>query len=354
MITLLSKTRTIYLAYTAIIFILTAPLFYLITKYFYAEDMIYIIESVQKGSGIPVLDYEEDLIEGMFIQILLVFIVISISFYFTIHLITKRLWQPFDDTLRQTELFNIAQDKLPNFTPTDVKEFARLNESLTKLMNRSQKTFKIQKEFTENASHELQTPLAVMRTKLDMLMQEELNERQMKYIADLDMLTMRMSHLNRNLLLLAKIDNAQYDTIEEIDIIDFVSSHLSLYKTLQNDVVINIHNRNKKSKIVIKANEILFECLFKNLIINAKRHSPQNSEVTITVKEKQLTISNHSTDNKALNKDTLFHRFGSTNTKKSGNGLGLAIVKAICDFHKWEIEYTFKEQNHNFTITFGK
>lgn len=118
--------------------------------------------------------------------------------------ITHRLWLPFDDTLQKTEQFNLAQSAVPQFQKTEIKEFARLNNSLAKLMQKDKEIYRIQKEFTENASHELQTPISIIRSKLDLLMQEELDERSMSLVSDLYDLNTRMEHLNRNLLLLAK------------------------------------------------------------------------------------------------------------------------------------------------------
>lgn len=225
---LLSKTLTQFTLCTAAILVLTAPLFYLLTKWFYAEDMIDIIEAVERGEGIPPLDLERDIMAGMMLQFLLIFIVVSLSLFITMRFITRRLWLPFDDTLDKAERFNITQDSLPRFLPTDIREFERLNRSLDSLMRKDREMFRIQKEFTENASHELQTPIAIIRSKLDMLMQENLTERQMQLVADMYGLTMRMGHLNRNLLILAKIDNAQYTAAEKVDAGAMLSESLPL------------------------------------------------------------------------------------------------------------------------------
>ena len=167
---LLSKTLLQFALCTAAIFALTAPLFYLLTKHFYAEDMIDIIEAVEHGQGIPPLDLEQDIMAGMMLQFLLIFFAVSLSLVITMRFITRRLWLPFNDTLSKAERFNLAQDTLPRFVPTDIREFIRLNRSLERLMRKDRETYRIQKEFTENASHELQTPLAIIRGKLDLLM----------------------------------------------------------------------------------------------------------------------------------------------------------------------------------------
>ncbi|MBP3471064.1 MAG: HAMP domain-containing histidine kinase [Paraprevotella sp.] len=351
-ISLLSKTLRLFAYCTAICFALTAPLFYLLTKYFYAEDMVDIIEAVEQGQGIPPLDLEQDIIAGMMLQFLLIFLVITMALFLTVRFATKKLWQPFDDTLRKAEQFNLARSGIPLFMETDIYEFARLNHSLGQLMKKDKDIYRIQREFTENASHELQTPLAIIRSKLDLLMLENLTESQMQLVSDLYELTMRMGHLNRNLLLLAKIENAQYTVWEEVDIAALLADSLPLYETLQNGKTLRMYDRRISRDSKLRANPVLLECLLKNLIVNALRYSKDKGEVQIWVENNSLTVSNESTDGKSLDADTLFCRFRPGNAGPKGNGLGLAIVKAICDFHHWIVEYKFEAGCHHFIVNF--
>lgn len=364
---LLSKTLKQFACCAAICFALTAPLFYFLTKYYYAEDMIEVIEAVRQGQGVPPIDLEEDVITGMMIQYLLIFCVITIAMFVTMRFATKKLWEPFDDTLKKAEQFNLAQNDVPQFEQTDIQEFARLNHSLQQLMTKDKETYRIQKEFTENASHELQTPLAIIRSKLDLLMQENLGESEMQLVSDLYDLTMRMGHLNRNLLLLAKIENAQYTTLQEVDVNEMLSESLPLYEALQNGAKLKlIEYQGKQASdysesstphqdehhLKVQANSILLECLLKNLIVNAIRHSSSNGEIQIRIGEKSLTVSNEAADGKPLDSKTLFCRFRPGEDRQKGNGLGLAIVKAICDFHHWNVEYHFEEGKHQFKIIY--
>ena len=351
-ISLVSKTLRLFAGCTAACFVLTAPLFYLLTKYYYAEDMTDVIEAMERGQSVPPLDLEQDIIAGMMLQFLLIFLIISVALFLTLRFATKKLWHPFDDTLQKAEQFNLAQSEIPLFIDTDIQEFARLNHSLGQLMKKDQDTYRIQKEFTENASHELQTPLAIIRSKLDLLLQEDLQESQMQLVAELYELTMRMGHLNRNLLLLAKIENAQYTALEEVDLAATLSDSLPLYETLQNDKTLRMaDHRNDRSKKLL-ANSVLLECLLKNLIVNALRHAKENTEIRICIEDNRLTVSNESIDGKPLDAENLFRRFRSGDVKQKGNGLGLAIVKAICDLHHWVMEYKFESGHHHFIVTF--
>lgn len=377
-ISLLSKTLKQFAICAAICFILTAPAFYLLTKYYYAEDMIDIIKAVSRGEGVPPIDLEQDIVAGMMIQYLLIFCVFTIAMFITMRFVTKKVWEPFDDTLRKAEQFNLAQNNIPLFADTDIEEFNRLNLSLERLMKKDRETYRIQKEFTENASHELQTPLAIIRSKLDLLMQGKLGEKELKLVSDLYQLTMRIGHLNRNLLLLAKIENAQYTTLQEVDVAEMLSESLPLYEALQNGTTLKLVDENDANTkdigysyhhhLKVQANPVLLECLLKNLIVNAIRHSPSKGEIQLIVGNHQLIVSNDSIDRKngkPLDSKTLFQRFRSGDNQQSspntpsieaprqkGNGLGLAIVKAICDFHHWSIEYYFEDGKHQFIVHF--
>lgn len=245
--------------------------------------------------------------------------------------------------------FNLAQGDIP-FIATDIHEFARLNHSLEQLMRKDKETYRIQKEFTENASHELQTPLAVVRGKLDLLMQEELTESQARFVADLYGLTMRMGHLNRNLLLLAKIDNAQYTAMETVDVVAMLSESLPLYDTLRDGRALCLQDCRARRNSKLRANPVLLECMLKNLIVNAIRHSAYGGEVRVTVGDSGITVSNESADGTPLDTATVFHRFRIGDVRQKGNGLGLAIVKAVCDFHGWTVEYRFETGHHVFAV----
>lgn len=343
---LLSKSLWQFTLCAVMIFILSAPAFYLITKQLYAEDMIDIIEAVEGGQGIPKLDLEEDILAGMMLQFIMIFIVISLAFILTQRFLTRRLWKPFDRTLKAMEDFNVSEKHIPMLNDGGVKEFMRLNRSLTALMSHDIEAYRSQKEFTENASHELQTPLAIIRSKLDVLLQKDADETILNSISEMYEINMQMERLNRNLLLLSKIENEQYADMEEIDIVAFMQNQLSRYESID----ISFSLVADVDKLVITANRPLLESLVNNLVVNAVRHSHETSDITVQLKNGGLYVSNAAIG-PALDKGSIFKRFSSDSGSK-GNGLGLAIVKAICDFHKWGIDYQFKDNRHIFSVRF--
>ena len=346
---LLHKTLSQFLVCTVAIFILATPLFFLLTKYFYAEDMIDIIEAVQLGTSIPHIDLERDIMVGMMLQFLLIFLVLSLALFIMMRFITHRLWLPFDDTLQKTEQFNLAQSAVPQFQKTEIKEFARLNNSLAKLMQKDKEIYRIQKEFTENASHELQTPISIIRSKLDLLMQEELDERSMSLVSDLYDLNTRMEHLNRNLLLLAKIENSQYTEMEEVDLGSFIREAMPTYNVLHSDLNISFLDQ-RTCHVVHNVNTILLSCLLNNLVVNAIRHTAaMDGEIRLLLCDNYFTVSNPA-DGVSLDAHTLFQRFSSDDAKTSGNGLGLSIVKSFVELMGGKI-YVESEQGKGTKFT---
>lgn len=345
---LLNKSLTQFIVCTVAILILTLPLFYLLTKSYYAEELKDVIATVGEGKHIPPLDLEEDILVGLMIQFGLIFVILSASFVITMRFITRRLWRPFDSTLKKIEQFNLGKSDIPNFETTDIEEFHRLNESVGILMEKDKRTYQSQKEFTENASHELQTPLAVLQGKLDLLLQEELNESQSGIVEELYGTVQRMSRINKDLLLLARIENSQYAERQPVRLDEMIERLIPQYEGLCENR--NIHFTKAASSPII-ANATLLESLLNNLVVNAIRHSTRGNAIEITLSEHSLTVSNES-DGTALDESRIFERFKSTAEEGKGNGLGLSIVKAICDFHGWKIKYKLRNGWHCFDVAF--
>jgi signal transduction histidine kinase len=346
---LLNKSLSQFIGFTAIILLLTLPLFYLLTKRYYAEELMDVIQSVHQGQGIPPLDLEQDIMVGLIIQFLLIFSVLSLSMLVTLRFITRRLWGSFNDTLRKIEQFNLEQNDVPTFLPTRIKEFARLNDSVEQLIRKTKKSYQLQKEFTENASHELQTPIAIVQGKLDLLLQENLDERQSHIVSDLYKVNLRMSRLNKNLLLLARIENSQYEQMDNIELVGFVRDLIPLYEGLQGRQTLKLVA--ESPRCMIKANSSLLESLLNNLVVNAIRHSVNDSAITISICGSTLSVSNEA-NNGPLDSQHIFQRFHFSDDQSRGNGLGLAIVKAICNYHGWQVSYTFENNRHCFEVDF--
>lgn len=347
---LLNKTLIGFILSTVVILLLATPLFYILTKNFYAEDMLDIIEKVRKGNPIPKLDLEEDIIKGVMLQFGLISAVLGVAFVVVMRFTAHKLWQPFEHTLQQVEQFQLEREAVPVFQATTTKEFARLNTAVGRLMENNVKSYKTQKEFTENASHELQTPLAVLQGKLEILLQSpDLKQDQAEVIQEMLATLKRMIQLNRSLLLLARIDNRQYQSEKQVDIVSEVTELLPFLQLLAGEITIKTDFRT--DNLFVTCNRILLGSLINNLVVNAVRHNMPDGFVDITLKEKMLIVSNTS-DEPPLDSHLIFNRFYRPSPKTKGNGLGLAIVKAICDYHNWKILYDCQNKIHRFIVEF--
>ncbi len=258
------------------------------------------------------------------------------------------IWKPFQDTINKLKKFNLNKQTEIEFEKTDTKEFEELNESLKKLITHNISAFKMQKEFTENASHELQTPLAILKNKLDLLLQSnDLTENQYHIAEEMNKALIRSSRINRGLLLLAKIENNQFDISEDIHFDTLAVQRLEALKEHFEEKKISLQT-NIESCSILKGNIILTETLINNLLINAIRHTEPGGDVKVEVSESGFSVSN--TGVKPLNQDLLFKRFSRLSSDNSGSGLGLPIVREICNFHGWIVRYEFDGQYHNFSI----
>lgn len=264
--------------------------------------------------------------------------------------LSKTIWKPFRKTLNQLKNFNLNAHTQIEFENTDTIEFNELNESLLKLISQNIAAYKTQKEFTENASHELQTPLAIIKNKLDILLQDKnLTEKQYNIVEDMNRALTRSARINQNLLLLAKIENSQFSNSDTIyldqvirNCIDNVQDHFE-----QKNINLQV---NLFPNIILKGNLILTEILINNLLLNAIRHNPSKGSVAVTLNATQFSVTNSGLQE--LNQQLIFKRFSKQAANNKGSGLGLAIVKEIAKSQNWEVDYVFNNSDHIFSVRF--
>ena len=261
--------------------------------------------------------------------------------------LSKSVWKPFRETLDQLKTFSLNNQTKIEFSKTDVSEFDELNQSLTKLIEHNVSVYKTQKEFTENASHELQTPLAILKNKLDILLQnQDLTEKQYQIAEEMNRALSRSSRINKNLLLLAKIDNKQFDS-KTFHLDEVLNQSLEILQEHFEQKNISV-NTEIFDNVKVNGNIGLTEVLINNLIINAIRHTSINGSILIRLSQSEFEVSNSGTGK--LNGDLLFKRFSRFSKDNNGSGLGLAIVQEICKSQNWTIDYRFENNNHIFSI----
>lgn len=278
------------------------------------------------------------------------FIVIVVGLLYLNRRLSKTIWEPFRRTLEKLKTFNLNHQNIIEFEKTDTVEFEELHASLNKLIEHSVSVYQTQKEFTENASHELQTPLAIIKHKLDILLQDEhLTKKQYRITEDIHKALSRSYRINKDLLLLAKIDNQQFDGSENIELSLLVTQSIGIFDE---------HFQQKNIKLTadifpainVHGNSSLTEVLINNLLINAIRHTESGGTVSVRLTDLYFQISNSGAE--GLNQDLLFKRFSRMSSDYKGSGLGLAIIHEICKFQHWKISYKFVDHHHIFSIEF--
>ena len=293
----------------------------------------------------------EDLVKSIACLFTVIMVLLLIGLYLITLFLSRKLWEPFNNTLNQIENFEIDKNKEPHFLETDIEEFNRLNQSIEKLIEKNSIIYKKQREFIENAAHELQTPLAVFQSKIDTLIQfPTIRQEHSEILNSLNVNVSKLNHLNKNLLLLSKIDNNTYYKKEKIIVNDIIQKNLLFFTEQASSKNISIKTT-IENEIKIESNSTLVEVLVNNLILNSIRHNIANGQILIAISGNVLTVSNTSLL-QSLDTDKLFIRFSKSTSSEQGNGLGLAIIKKITDLNNWQIDYSFKNNLHIFRVRF--
>ena len=265
--------------------------------------------------------------------------------------LTKKIWQPFYQTLRRLQEYRVDRTPVLKLEPSSVSEFNDLNKAIEQLAERNYQVYSSQKEFTENASHEMQSPLAVFQSKLELLMQTKpLNEEQAALITDLANASKRMVRLNKSLILLTKIDNDQFLEKEPVSIRDTLQKLVQQYEFQIGQQSIHLHFSDAND-ITVEANKTLIEILMGNLLSNAIRHNIPNGRIEITLKDKELMVQNTGRAS-SLDTNRLFQRFQKESSDANSIGLGLEIVKKISNLNHYSVQYRFVDPLHTFSVRF--
>jgi signal transduction histidine kinase len=291
----------------------------------------------------------EDLIRIIFFITISVILFLLLVLMIINRLILNRLWRPFYSIMNELRLFNIADNKEMPKLDTAIDEFKELNRAVLIMTAKAKYDYKDLKTFTENASHELLTPIAVINSKLDTLIQtENFSERQSKILNDLYGAVSRLNRLNQSLLLLVKIENRLLQDQEKINFRELLEEMIAQFEEIFQDKNLKVsYTLNDKE---IYATRYLVEILLSNLISNAIRHNYNGGEINITLTNERFVISNTGED-RALPDEKIFTRFHKSSASE-GSGLGLTISRQICENFNFSLNYQFQSPFHIFTIEF--
>jgi len=324
-----------------------AVAFEMLTKEFQRDGKTYQLTTFVSSVEITHLIIAVFIIQGLIYLVLLIAIIQANK------RLSNTLWRPFHHTLDKLTQYDInTNESLDLQKETDISEFDKLNEVAAALVGKNQQAYLSQKQFVANASHEIQTPLAIIRSKVELLMdQPDLNENTADLINEIAIANDRLSKLNKTLLLLSKIENNQFIEKKDVNIKDLVEQLISFFEKHSTETLPRI-KKDLSRDVVLFANPVLMDVLFGNLIKNAIVHNIPSGSITIVLEENYFLIEN--TGNKIdVEPELLFERFKKGNYGlKQTSGLGLALVKQVCELYHFSINYTYNEPIHRLELFF--
>jgi len=290
----------------------------------------------------------DDLIQIIFLITIVTAIVSLLILYLLNRFLLGKLWQPFYSTLAKIKNFQLQSPDF-NFPISKIEEFTELNQVVQNMAARINTEFSDLKTFTENAAHELMTPVAVMRSKLDSLIQtDKLSQEQTELVSDIYQSVSKMARINHSLVLLVKIDNKLLQDIALIDLEQVIQDKLKEFQELATTrglfFTINL------SSVKVTMSRYLADILLNNLFTNAINHNHHGADINIELNENYLSFSNPALNDTGLT-EKIFERFQKSSSSE-GTGLGLTIVRQICTGLGYHLSYCFINKRHVFKINF--
>lgn len=293
----------------------------------------------------------EDLLQ-LIILVAIVMIACMLLFnYFINRKLVTGLWKPFYQTIDSMKDYQLSAKKMLELPHENIDELNLLNESVNKMTERIHLDYLALQTFTENASHEMQTPLAIIRLKVEALLQEaEGNEKILQQLLTIEDATLKLSRLHQSLLLLTKLENRQFELSEPVNFTAILRSKLlereELIAARELTVAVNAE------EVSLNFHQHLAEIMINNLLNNVIRYTPVHGTVDIRLSADKLIIKNYAADG-ALDTDKIFQRFYKKEQSTESTGLGLAIVKEICTLAGFKIRYQYAFHEHSFIVSFS-
>ncbi|MBS1586045.1 MAG: HAMP domain-containing histidine kinase [Bacteroidetes bacterium] len=271
--------------------------------------------------------------------------------YFINRRVLNKLWQPFYDTIQKVQTYNISEKREISLAKTGIEEFTLLNQSISEMTRRVQSDYQSLKEFTGHAAHEIQTPLAIIRNRMDMIIQDEIvliNHTQQ--IVDIEKAVSRLSKLHQSLLLLTKVEHRQFILNEQVKLNGLIEDKIAEFRDLIDSRSITVKTHLEPVSVLF--HQQLAEIVVSNLLNNAVRYNRTGGNIEIILEPGKLEIANTSNLLK-ISQEKLFQRFyRDPDVGEEGTGLGLTIVKQICEMAGYTLKYDFVSDRHIFSIAF--
>ncbi|MEI6852771.1 MAG: HAMP domain-containing sensor histidine kinase, partial [Bacteroidota bacterium] len=292
-----------------------------------------------------------DLISDILLLMSFLFVSLLIILMLVNFFISRKLLAPFYTTMGIIKNYEVTKSQSLNLPETNTKEFALLNEVLNIMSKKIHSDFLSLKEFTENASHEMQTPLSIIKAKLELLIQDEtLSCEQLKLIQSISESATRLSKMSRALVLITRIESLQFKETRPVNVNQSLDKLLENFTELIHEKGIEV-SKEYKNQLIVTINPMLVEILLTNLLSNAIKHNLSSGKIIINIVGRELIIINtgKDLDNEP---DELFGRFIKDKSKPDSLGLGLSIVKKIVETNKMRIDYSFDKGYHILHVFF--
>lgn len=292
---------------------------------------------------------EDDLRKELFFSLLWLYAGLVLTIILINTFLQKKAWSPFYKLLNRLDKFRIERDSEIKYEETKIEEFRLLNTRVNSLLQKSVETYNSQKEFIENASHELQTPLAISINKLELMAENSnLTPQQMEELGTVLSSLESLTRLNKSLLLLSRIENRQFEAEETINWNELVKNVVAEFEDFAAHQQLKILI-SEEGHITKSGNKGLAGILISNLLRNALIHTSSGTSVEVEITPVKISFKNPGL--KTLQKEKIFSRFQGTQ-KSNSSGLGLAISKAIAEKLDLDLTYNFHEAKHIFVIDF--
>lgn len=277
------------------------------------------------------------------------YIGIFLTFLFLNVWVFRRNMKPLYVLLSWFNKYKIGNAYVPLENKSGIIEFKKLYHAVTMSVERNERLYEQQKFFIGNASHEMQTPLAVCLTRLEMLMEDDnLTEKQMEEIAKTHKTLENITRMNKSLLLLCRIENGQYTDIKKVRVNSLLEQYVETYGEVYGYMNINV-SYSSVTDFMVEMNESLSVIMVTNLLKNAFVHNVSGGNIEVNVSEKGFSVA--STGNVPLDSSRIFTRFYRGCKKEGSTGLGLALVDTICKTAGLKISYVFDGRMHIFTVS---
>lgn len=294
---------------------------------------------------------EDELIYDLTTALIVLYLLLVISIVVVNGYLLNKAMRPFYkilDKLKKYQFGISASEQEQNYM---IKEFDELNVEINEMIERNELVFYQQKQFIENASHELQTPLAIVINKLDLQIQnEDLDEKTLNLLAEVKNDLRRMVGLNKSLLMLSKIENSQFNKTSGVDFNAMITKLVQNYEDFIEFKKVQV-NIIEKGYFIADFNQDLADILLSNLLKNAVKYNNEAGILNIMIENDRLTFQN-SGMSVALDKSRIFNRFYKQGPDHTSTGLGLSIIQTIIkQYPGWEISYEFEDQMHYFILT---